>query len=64
MTAGDEIAIARAKAERVPAEERSGLRAPMRGFDDRQHLGAPAGLVQARAEVDIFVVREEALVEN
>src|SRR5207245_484965 len=46
------------------SEDRGRRGTAMRGFDDRQHARGPAFLVQARAEVDVFVVGEEAWLEK
>src|SRR5437762_4336382 len=58
------VAVPRAEAQRVLSEDRGRRGTAMRGLDHRQHARRPAFLVQARAEVDVFVVGEEAFVEE
>src|SRR5215213_2008571 len=64
MHACHEITVARAQAKRPPAEHARAGGAAMRCLYHRQHGRAPALRAQTRGELDVFVVGEEALVEE
>src|SRR3954451_19740556 len=63
MHARDPVPIPRPQAQRISSQQSRTLRSAMRRLHLRDDAQLPSALVQTRAELDILVVREEALVE-